>query len=414
MRSEGRTVNQTTGVATLACGVVAALLLAGGATADVRALIQDHATACGYTAEDVEVLVSAAEVYATGGEAVEALVAKNVSTCQPADQLAQVLIMGAKEERPRTSPTAAASDRIEPDLTTPELPPDHPPETPPEFATLLDPGEAILDPTDNPSPDFRLTPAAYADVDTRLPRVNPFPELPDLPFHDLILIDGFPLLLPDLPFIRILPVNHQELLVPGELIVAGIIPTGTLAARVAIASHFLAGTALVGISGNTIDRPQLPLEMLGLVDVKNVLGLPRLIPQFPLWKALPKRPDLPFVKVAKVGLHDSPIGLRLLTPDFPFGDIDIPFVNKRGSFHGIPILEPDIPFISLDLPFVDEVADAGGFPLLAPTIPLVPPLLRPFVDKVGEFGGLPVYVPDLPLLPSSRIVSIAERIAHSL
>ena len=340
--------------------------------------------------------------------------AENVAKCKPADQLAQVLIMGAGEPHPATSPTAAASDRIEPDLTTPELPPEKKKRPAPQFATLLDPGEALVDPDEYPSRDYRLTPAAYSDVDTRLPMVNPFPELPDLPFADLVLIDGFPLLLPDLPFIRILPVNHQEIEVPGELIVAGAIPTGTLAARVGLAAHFLTGAAIVGISGNYIDRPKLPLEALGLVDVKNVFGLPALIPQFPLWKALPKRPDLPFVKVAKIGLHDSPIGIRFLTPDFPFGDIDIPFVNKRGSFHGIPILEPDIPFVSIDLPFVDEVADVGGFPLLAPTIPPFPPLLRPFVDKVGEFGGLPIYVPNLPLLPADRIVSIAERIAHSL
>ncbi len=397
-----------------ACGIAAALLLAAPAGADVRGLIEGQAAACNYTAEDVEVLVSAAEVYAAGGNEVEPLVAENVAKCKPADQLAQVLIMGAGEPRPSASPTAAASDRIEPDLTTPELPPEKGTRPAPQFATLLDPGEALVDAADNPSADYRLTPAAYADIDTRLPRVNPFPELPDLPFADLVLIDGFPLLLPDLPFIRILPVNHQEITVPGELIVAGAIPTGTLAARVGIAAHFLTGAALVGITGNVFDRPKLPLEALGLVEVKNFLGLPVVIPQFPLWKALPKRPDVPFVKVAKIGLHDSPIGIRLLTPDFPFGDIDIPLVNKRGSFHGIPILEPDIPFISIDLPFVDEVADVGGFPLLAPTVPPFPPLLWPFVDKVGEFGGLPIYVPNLPLLPADRIVSIAERIAHSL
>jgi len=390
------------------------LLLAAPAGADVRGLIEEQATACNYTAEDVEVLVSAAEVYAAGGNEVESLVAKNVAKCKPADQLAQVLIMGAGEQQPAVSPTAAASARIEPDLTTPEVPPEKKPRPAPQFATLLDPGEAIIDPDEYPSRDYRLTPSSFSDVDTRLPMVNPFPELPDLPFHDLVLIDGFPLLLPDLPFIRILPVNHHELRVPGELIVAGVIPTGTLAARIGIASHFLVGAALVGITGNTIDRPKLPLEALGLVDVKNFLGLPVIVPQFPLWKALPKRPDVPFVKVTKIGLHDSPIGIRFLTPDFAFGDINIPFVNKRGSFHGIPILEPDIPFISIDLPFVDEVADVGGFPLLAPTFPLIPPLLRPFVDKVGDFGGLPIYVPNLPLLPADRIVSIAERIAHSL
>jgi len=395
-------------------GVVAALLLAGSATADVRSQIEEQAAACNYTAEDVEVLVSAAEVYAAGGNEVESLVAENVAKCKPADQLAQVLIMGAGEPRPTTSPTAAASDRIEPDLTTPELPPEKGNRPAPQFATLLDPGEALVDAADNPNADYRLTPSAFSDVDTRLPMVNPFPELPDLPFADLVLIDGFPVLLPDLPFIRILPVNHQELEVPGELILAGVIPTGTLAARVGIAAHFLTGAALVGITGNVIERPKLPLEMLGLVDVKNFLGLPVVVPQFPLWKALPKRPDVPFVKVAKIGLHNSPIGIRFLTPDFPFGDIDVPFVNKRGSFHGIPILEPDIPFISIDIPFVDEVADVGGFPLLAPTVPPFPPLLRPFVDKVGEFGGLPIYVPNLPLLPADRIVSIAERIAHSL
>ncbi len=411
MRSGGHAVNK---VIRVVWGVAALLLLTGSASADVRSLIQAHASECGYSAEDVEVLVSAAEVYAAGGNEVEKLVADNVAKCRPADQLAQVLIMGAGEPQKEASPTAAATDRIEPDLTTPEMPPERKARPAPQFATLLDPGEAIVDAAENPSPDFRLTPASFSDVDTRLPLVNPFPELPDLPFADLVLVDGFPLLLPDLPFIRILPVRQQELRVPGELIVAGAVPTGTLAARTAIAAHFLTGAAIVGITGNYIDRPPLPLEMLGLVEVKNVLGLPVVVPQFPLWKALPKRPDVPFVKVVKIGLHDSPIGIRFLTPDFPFGDIDIPFVNKRGSFHGIPILEPDLPFVSIDLPFVDEVADVGGFPLLAPTIPPIPPLLRPFVDKVGEFGGLPIYVPNLPLLPADRIVSIAERIAHAL
>ncbi len=414
MRSGGQVVKRGKEIFRAACGTAVLLLLATPAGADVRGLIEAQAAACNYTAEDVEVLVSAAEVYAAGGNEVESLVAENVAKCKPADQLAQVLIMGAGEPRPAVSPTAAASDRIEPDLTTPELPPEKKPRPAPQFATLLDPGEALVDAADNPSADYRLTPSAFSDVDTRLPMVNPFPELPDLPFHDLVLIDGFPLLLPDLPFFRILPVNHREVRVPGELIVAGAIPTGSLAARVGIASHFLVGTALVGLTGNVIDRPKLPLEMLGLVEVKNFLGLPVLVPQFPLWKALPKRPDVPFVKVAKIGFHNSPLGIRFLTPDFAFGDIDIPLVNKRGSFHGIPILEPDLPFISIDLPFVDEVADVGGFPLLAPTIPLVPPLLRPFVEKVGEFGGLPIYVPNLPLLPADRIVSIAARIAHSL
>ncbi|RMF80199.1 MAG: hypothetical protein D6739_10445, partial [Nitrospirae bacterium] len=206
------------------------LLLASPAAAGVRETIEAHAEGCGYTSEDVEVLAAAAEVYAAGGGDVASVLEASLAKCQPADQIAKVLIMGSKEEPEEASPTAAAAERIEPDLTVPEMPPLKRQGPRPKFASLLDPGESILDAAEHPSRDYRLTPEAYSEVDTRLPMVNPFPELPDLPFHDLVLVDGFPLLLPDLPFIRILPVDHQELKVPGELIVAGAIPTGTLAA----------------------------------------------------------------------------------------------------------------------------------------------------------------------------------------
>ena len=272
---------------------------------------------------------------------------------------------------------------------------------------MIDKGGTEVDAVDNPSEDLRLTPESYADIDTRLPMVNPFPELPDFLFHDLVSIAGFPVLLPDLPLIRLLPVSHQDILVPGELFVSGAIPTGTLAARISLASYHIVGTSLLGITGNYIDLPELPF-----VELKNFLGLPVLVPEFPIWKAFTPWPDIPFVKMVKIGLHDSPIGIRIPTPDLPFGDVNVPLVNKRGSFHGIPILEPDLPFVSIDFPLVDEVANVGGIPLLAPTVPPIPPLLWPFVDKVGDFGGIPIYVPDLPLLPSDTFVAIAERLVR--
>jgi len=395
-------------------GLPAALIVfsaTGWARADVRDTIDQGAAACGYTAEDVEVVAAAADVYTAGGaseDEVEGILRANLAKCLAADQLAKILIMGAEDLPAVESPTAVATTRIEPELLTPTGPTIAPQKPRVRFATMLDRKGGDADALDYPSEDLRLTPESYAEFDTRLPMINPFPQLPDLPFHDLILVAGFPLLLPDLPLARLLPVEQQEILVPGELILAGAIPTGTLAARIALAEHHLVGKPMIGITSQFIDLPELPL-----VELKNFLGRPILVPEFPIWKALPPRPDLPFVHLVKIGLADSPIGIRFLVPDLPFVDIDVPFVNKRGSFHGIPILEPDIPFVSIDLPFVDEVANVGGFPLLAPTIPPFPPLLWPFLDKVGDFGGLPVYVPNLPLLSSDRIVAIAERLARS-
>lgn len=386
-------------------------LAAGWAHAGLRDTIDHGAAACGYTAEDVEVIAAAADVYAAGGaseEEVEGILRANLEKCLAADQLAKILIMGAEDLPAVESPTALAATRIEPELLVPSGPAIAPQKPRGRFATMLDRSGGDANAQDYPSADLRLTPESYADFDRRLPMVNPFPQLPDLLFHDLVLVAGFPLLLPDLPLIRLLPVESQEILVPGELILAGTIPTGTLAARIALAEHHLVGSAMVGITSQFIDLPELPL-----VELKNFLGRPVLVPEFPIWKALPARPDIPLVHLVKIGLADSPIGIRFLVPDLPFVDLDVPLVNKRGSFHGIPILEPDLPFVSLDLPFVDEVANVGGFPLLAPTIPPFPPLLWPFMDKVGDFGGLPIYVPNLPLLPSDRIVAIAERLARA-
>ena len=55
MRSGGQAVNTGTAIVKAALGVVAALVLARSATADVRGLIEEQAAACNYTAEDVEV-----------------------------------------------------------------------------------------------------------------------------------------------------------------------------------------------------------------------------------------------------------------------------------------------------------------------------------------------------------------------
>jgi hypothetical protein len=386
------------------------LLLVSSARADVHSTIEDRAAACGYSAEDVEVVAAAADVYTAGGasqDEVEEILQANLDKCLAADQLAKILIMGAKDLPAVESPTAVAATRIEPELLTPSAPTIPRPKPRARFTSMIDKGGTEVDATDYPSEDLRLTPESYADLDTRLPMVNPFPELPDFLFHDLVLIAGFPVLLPDLPLIRLLPVAHHDVLVPGELFASGAIPTGTLAARIAIADYHIVGGSLLGITGNYIDLPELPL-----VELKNFLGRPVLVPEFPIWKAFTPWPDIPFVKVVKIGLHDSPIGIRFLTPDLPFGDVNVPLVNKRGSFHGIPILEPDLPFVSIDFPLVDEVANVGGIPLLAPTVPPIPPLLWPFVDKIGDFGGIPVYVPNLPLLPSDRIVAIAERLAR--
>jgi hypothetical protein len=386
------------------------LLLAGSAHADLRSTIEDRAAACGYSSEDVEVVAAAADVYTAGGasqDEVTEILKANLDKCLAADQLAKILIMGAEDLPAVESPTAVAATRIEPELMTPSGP-TIPPETArARFSSMLDKGGTEVDPVDHPSQDLRLTPESYADIDTRLPMVNPFPEFPDSLFHDLVLIAGFPVLLPDLPLVRLLPVAHQDILVPGELYLSGAIPTGTLAARIAIAQYHIVGGSMIGVTGNYIDLPELPL-----VELKNFLGFPVVVPEFPIWKALTPWPDIPFVKMVKIGLHDSPIGIRIPTPDLPFGDINVPLVNKRGSFHGIPILEPDLPFVSIDFPLVDEVANVGGVPLLAPTVPPVPPLLWPLVDKIGDFGGIPIYVPNLPLLPSDRFVAIAERLVR--
>jgi len=390
--------------------VPSVLLLVGTAQADLRSSIDDRAAACGYSAEDVEVVAAAADVYTAGGaspEEVEEILRTNLDKCLAADQLAKILIMGAEDLPAVESPTAVAATRIEPELLTPSGPTMRAERPRGRFTSMLDKGGSEADATDYPSEDLRLTPESYADLDTRLPLVNPFPEFPDFLFHDLVLVAGFPVLLPDLPLIRLLPVAHQDILVPGELFMSGAIPTGTLAARIALAEYHIVGSSMIGITGNFIALPELPL-----VELKNFLGLPILVPEFPIWKAFTPWPDIPFVKVVKIGLADSPIGVRFPTPDLPFGDINMPLVNKRGSFHGIPILEPDLPFVSIDFPLVDEVANVGGVPLLAPTVPPIPPLLWPFLDKVGDFGGIPVYVPDLPLLPSDRITAIAERLAR--
>jgi hypothetical protein len=386
------------------------LLLAGSAHADLRGTIEDRAAACGYSSEDVEVVAAAADVYTAGGasqEEVGEILRANLDKCLAADQLAKILIMGAEDLPAVESPTAVAATRIEPELLTPSGPTIRPKKPRGRFASMLDRGGSEVDPADYPSEDLRLTPESYADLDTRLPLVNPFPEFPDLLFHDLVLVAGFPVLLPDLPLVRLLPVAHQDVLVPGELFLSGTIPTGTLAARIALAEYHIVGSPMIGITGSFIELPELPL-----VELKNFLGMPVLVPEFPIWKALTPWPDIPFVKMVKIGLADSPIGIRIPTPDLPFGDINVPLVNKRGSFHGIPILEPDLPFVSIDFPLVDEVANVGGVPLLAPTVPLVPPLLWPFVDEVGDFGGIPIYVPNLPLLPSDQIVAIAERLTR--
>jgi hypothetical protein len=116
---------------------------------------------------------------------------------------------------------------------------------------------------------------------------------------------------------------------------------------------------------------------------------------FPALPHLPiVTPDLPFIRtpaysvasyffdhLPDVPLMDLKVGI-IPTPDVPYVDVDIPFVDKGGEAFGRPWPRPDIPFVKLDPPFVELNTWIFGLPVLTPDF-LFGDLETPFDSLIG-------------------------------